>query len=95
MRKPEILQTEKIVQLTAEEIAEREHFNQLLSQPIEILELSTRAYNCLKEAEVNTIKELVSKTEEQLKSIRNLGEKSLEEIKEKLKLHNLFLGMKI
>jgi DNA-directed RNA polymerase subunit alpha len=72
-------------EISPEEIAEKEHLKQLLSQPIEILELSTRSYNCLKDAKINKISDLVSKTEEELKTIRNLGEKSLDEIKEKLK----------
>jgi len=73
---------------------EAEHVKQLLSQPVDILELATRASNCLKDAKITTIRELVSHTEEELKTIRNLGEKSLEEIKEKLKAQNLVLGMK-
>jgi DNA-directed RNA polymerase subunit alpha len=82
-------------ELSQEEIAEKEHLKQLLSQPIEILELSTRSYNCLKDAKIDKISDLVTKTEEELKTIRNLGEKSLEEIKDKLKSQNLSLGMNI
>ncbi len=80
---------------SAEEIAEKEHLKQLLSQPIEILELSTRSYNCLKDAKINKISDLVSRSLEELRTIRNLGEKSLEEIVEKLKSQNLSLGTKI
>jgi len=83
------------VESSPEEIAEKEHLKQLLSQPIEILELSTRSYNCLKDVKINKISDLVSKSEEELKTIRNLGEKSLEEIKDKLKSQNLSLGMNI
>ncbi len=81
--------------VSTEEIAEKEYLNKLLLQPIEVLELSTRAYNCLKEAKIDTIGMLVSKTEEELKMIRSLGEKSLQEIKSKLKAQNLSLGMKL
>ena len=52
--------------------------------PIDELELSVRAFNCLKRAEINTIGELTDKTEDELTSVRNLGKKSVDEIKEKL-----------
>ena len=91
----DILEQTITQELSPQEIAQKEYLKQLLSQPIEILELSNRAKNCLKETGIETIGMLVSKTEEEIKNIRNLGEKSLEEIKEKLKLHNLSLGMKL
>ena len=52
--------------------------------PIDDLELSVRAFNCLKRAEINTIGELMDKTEDELTRVRNLGKKSVDEIKEKL-----------
>lgn len=52
--------------------------------PIDELELSVRAFNCLKRAEINTIGELTDKTEDELTRVRNLGKKSVVEIKEKL-----------
>lgn len=52
---------------------------------IEELELSLRSYNCLKRANINTIEELISKTQEDLLKVRNLGRKSIREIVEKLK----------
>lgn len=52
--------------------------------PIDELELSVRAFNCLKRAEINTIGELTDKTEDELTRVRNLGNKSVDEIKEKL-----------
>ena len=56
-----------------------------LSQiPIEELELSVRAFNCLKRAGINTVDQLVSKTEDELNRVRNLGKKSVDEIKDKL-----------
>jgi DNA-directed RNA polymerase subunit alpha len=67
----------------------------LLSQPIEVLGLSNRPRNCLKENKIRTIGDLVVKTYDELKLIRNLGNKSIEEIEQKLKEHNLSLGMKI
>lgn len=52
--------------------------------PIDELKLSVRAFNCLKRAEINTIGELTDKTEDELTRVRNLGKKSVDEIKEKL-----------
>lgn len=52
--------------------------------PIDELELSVRAFNCLKRAEINTIGELTDQTEDELTRVRNLGKKSVDEIKEKL-----------
>ena len=59
---------------------------------IEDLVLSVRSYNCLKRAGIETIGELTAKTEEDMIKVRNLGRKSLKEIKEKLE--NLDLGFK-
>lgn len=58
---------------------------------IEDLELSVRSYNCLKRANINTVLELASKTEEDMMKVRNLGRKSLKEVKEKLE--SLDLGL--
>lgn len=55
-----------------------------LERPIEALDLSERPRNCLKRAQIHTIADLVSKTEQELLSIQNFGHKSLEEVKEKL-----------
>lgn len=55
--------------------------------PIDDLELSVRAYNCLKRAGINTIADLLDKTVEDLGKVRNLGKKSIEEIEEKLQNH--------
>ena len=55
-----------------------------LTIPIEELELSVRAFNCLKRAEINTLDQLAEKTEEELGRVRNLGKKSIDEIIEKL-----------
>lgn len=54
------------------------------NMPIEELELSVRAYNCLKRAGINTVGELCSMSDEELMKIRNLGKKCIEEIKQKL-----------
>ena len=59
--------------------------------PIEELELGVRSYNCLKRVGIETIGDLVSKTENELASIPNFGRKSIEEVKETLQTHGLNL----
>jgi DNA-directed RNA polymerase subunit alpha len=66
-----------------------------LRLPISELELSVRSSNCLKEANIKSLSELVRKTEEELLNFRNFGKKSLTEIGDVLKAHGLSLGMKI
>lgn len=66
-----------------------------LEQGVEMIELSSRASNCLKVAGIRTIGELVRKSEDDLLAVKNFGQKSLDEIKEKLKEMGLDLGMKI
>jgi DNA-directed RNA polymerase subunit alpha len=66
-----------------------------LNQPIDLIELSSRSINCLKSENIGTVRDLVKLTEGDLQMIKNLGAKSLEEIKEKLSEMNLTLGMKI
>ncbi|MEZ0536777.1 DNA-directed RNA polymerase subunit alpha [Caldicellulosiruptoraceae bacterium PP1] len=66
--------------------------NKLLDMTIEELELSVRSYNCLKRAGINTVEDLVNKTEEEMMKVRNLGKKSLEEVIQKLE--SLGLGLK-
>jgi len=58
---------------------------------IEELDLSVRSYNCLKRAGINTVQELTQKTEEEMMKVRNLGKKSLEEVKQKLEALGLSL----
>ena len=64
----------------------------MLEMTIEELELSVRSYNCLKRAGINTVQELTNKSEPEMIKVRNLGRKSLEEVK--LKLHDLGLGLR-
>ncbi len=63
---------------------EEEEENQVLDTTIEELDLSVRSSNCLKRAGINTVEELTQKTEDDLMKVRNLGKKSLQEIKEKV-----------
>jgi DNA-directed RNA polymerase subunit alpha len=58
--------------------------NKLMDTPIEELDLSVRAFNCLKANEIQTVGQLLQKKEEELLALRNFGRKSLDEIKEKL-----------
>ncbi|ADD03179.1 DNA-directed RNA polymerase, alpha subunit [Thermoanaerobacter mathranii subsp. mathranii str. A3] len=62
-----------------------------LDMTIEELDLSVRSYNCLKRAGINTVQELTQKTEEEMMKVRNLGKKSLEEVKQKLQALGLSL----
>lgn len=70
----------------AEIMVEKEetHKEKMLEMSIEELDLSVRSYNCLKRAGINTVQELTDKTEAQMMKVRNLGRKSLEEVKVKL-----------
>lgn len=70
---------------------EEEEKDRLLDMTIEELDLSVRSYNCLKRAGINTVEELTRKTEEDMMKVRNLGKKSLQEVKEKLAALNLSL----
>ncbi len=56
----------------------------VLTMPIEDLDLSVRSYNCLKRAAINTVGDLIEKTEDDMMRVRNLGKKSLDEVKKKL-----------
>ena len=58
--------------------------NKMADMPIEELELSVRSYNCLKRANINTIGELMLKSEDDMIKVRNLGKKSLDEVEQKL-----------
>ncbi|MEB3103474.1 DNA-directed RNA polymerase subunit alpha [Ferviditalea candida] len=70
---------------------EEDKKEKVLEMTIEELDLSVRSYNCLKRAGINTVQELVTKTEEDMMKVRNLGRKSLEEVQEKLAELNLGL----
>ena len=57
----------------------------VLEMTIEELDLSVRSFNCLKRAGINTVEDLINKSEDDMMKVRNLGRKSLEEVVEKLK----------
>jgi DNA-directed RNA polymerase subunit alpha len=69
--------------------------NENLDKSVEELELSVRSYNCLKNANIRTIRELVQKTEAEMLKTKNFGRKSLNEIKEILQTMGLGLGMRV
>ena len=75
--------------------AEEQVLYEKLRLPISELELSVRSANCLKDAKIKTIAELVKKTEADLLTFRNFGKKSLTEINDLLKVMGLSLGMKV
>ena len=63
-----------------------------LEMTIEELDLSVRSFNCLKRANINTVEDLISKTEDEMMKVRNLGRKSLEEVINKLAMMGLSLA---
>jgi DNA-directed RNA polymerase subunit alpha len=86
---------EDIETSTSSEERKPEIKNENLNRSVEELELSVRSYNCLKNANIQTIGELVQKTEAEMLKTKNFGRKSLNEIKEILSSMGLSLGMKI
>jgi DNA-directed RNA polymerase subunit alpha len=87
------------VDLEAEEVespeARKKELNPILFRPIDDLELTVRSANCLKAENVYYIGDLVQRSETELMKTPNLGKKSLNEIKDALKAHDLDLGMKL
>ncbi|HWB97050.1 MAG TPA: DNA-directed RNA polymerase subunit alpha [Bryobacteraceae bacterium] len=82
---------------TSEEISDRgmDKMSEVLNRSVEELELSVRSYNCLKNANIQTIGELVQKSEAEMLRTKNFGRKSLNEIKEILSNMGLTLGMRV
>lgn len=76
--------TEKINNVEIMVEKEEESKNRILEMTIEELDLSVRSYNCLKRAGINSVEELIQKSEEDMIKVRNLGRKSLEEVEQKL-----------
>jgi DNA-directed RNA polymerase subunit alpha len=83
------------MQLEAGADTPRAASNENLDKSVEELELSVRSYNCLKNANIRTIRELVQKTEGEMLKTKNFGRKSLNEIKEILTSMGLSLGMRL
>ena len=68
------------------------HRDKVLEMTIEELDLSVRSFNCLKRANINTVEDLISKTQDEMIKVRNLGRKSLEEVEHKLAMMGLSLA---
>lgn len=84
--------TEVALNTNVMEAKKEDKKEKVLEMTIEELDLSVRSYNCLKRAGINTVQELANKTEEDMMKVRNLGRKSLEEVKHKLE--ELELGLR-
>ena len=72
-----------------------EYLRDALSKPLEELPLPARAINALKNAEIHVVADLAQKTEADLEQVKNLGEKSIDEIKTALAALGLSIGMRI
>jgi DNA-directed RNA polymerase subunit alpha len=82
-------------EIVPEKEDEKANVNEILTRSVEDLELSVRSANCLKNAGINTIGELVQKTEADMLKTKNFGRKSLSEIKDILNEYGLVFGMKL
>jgi DNA-directed RNA polymerase subunit alpha len=92
------LEDDKIQQDVAEEEvkeAERNRLRSILNTPVDELELSVRAHNCLKAANIKTLGELVELQEQELLKFRNFGRKSLTELTEVVHQYGLEFGMSV
>ena len=87
----DIEKIEGFAEAAAEQAAEPSLAHGMENFPIEELELGVRSYNCLKRVGIETIGDLVMKTENELAAIPNFGKKSIEEVKETLQQHGLTL----
>jgi DNA-directed RNA polymerase subunit alpha len=91
----ELITFEEEIEEELVEVEEEESINEHLFRSVDELELSVRSNNCLKNANISTIGELVQKTEAEMLKTRNFGKKSLNEIKAILTEMGLSLGMKL
>ena len=82
--------TDQILPISSSE-PEADDNSKVMEMTIEDLDLSVRAYNCLKRAGINTVAELVQRNQEDMMKVRNLGKKSLEEVEQKLQALGLGL----
>lgn len=86
---------EEPVQEAVAAVAVNDKLDELLDQSVDFIELSSRSVNCLKSEGIKTVRDLVGKTEAQLKMVKNFGARSLDEVKAKLADMKLELGMKL
>ena len=76
--------TEEVAEVEILDEKEEDDKAKVLEMTVEELDLSVRSYNCLKRAGINSVEELIQRTEEDMMKVRNLGKKSLEEVRRKL-----------
>ena len=88
------MEAQEVVEEEAKE-AEKARMRRILFTPVDELELSVRAHNCLKAANIKTLAELVSLNEQDLLKFRNFGRKSLSELADIVRVHGLAFGMNI
>lgn len=81
-------------ELVSEEEKEKSEKEKILNKTIEELDFSVRSYNCLKKSSINSLKDLIKYSPEEIIKIKNLGKKSLDEIKEKISKYGFILGEK-
>ncbi len=81
-------------ELISEEEKEKSEREKILDKTIEELDFTVRSYNCLKKSDVNTLRDLIEYSPEKIIKIKNLGKKSLDEIKEKINKYGFILGEK-
>jgi len=81
--------------VSAEGESDEESLRRKMLRSVEELELSVRAYNCLKKADIRTIFDLCQKSESEMLKTKNFGRRSLNEIKELLESMGLSLGMEL
>ena len=82
-------------ELISREEKEKSEKEKILNKTIEELDFSVRSYNCLKKSNVNTLRDLVNYSPMEVIKIKNLGKKSLDEIKEKITKYGFVLGEKM
>lgn len=83
--------TEKVDEVEIADEKDEDDKAKIMEMTIEELDLSVRSYNCLKRAGINSVQELVQKSEDEMMKVRNLGKKSLEEVQQKLEELSLIL----
>lgn len=81
-------------ELISEEEKEKSEREKILDKTIEELDFTVRSYNCLKKSDVNTLRDLIEYSPEKIIKIKNLGKKSLDEVKEKIDKYGFILSEK-
>ena len=82
---------EEEVEASTETVVSNPELDSILATRVEDMDLTVRSFNCLMRADIKTVGDLVNKTEEEIMKVRNLGRKSLDEVKDKLKSMGLSL----